>query len=303
MGKFYPPCRIIIDEPGQTCNRFWSYLDSIGWAIANNKKVYILLFDKSISEYDNLRNSKYVSFPLYNKNIINRIGYDKYIKFIRKIIPRNKFIAKIFYLNKKLNLFYYGWEHRYDTYYFPQYHDKIKKIFYPNKTVKQSVENLILKYRHKNNIIIGVHIRRGDYNTFWNGRFYFDYNQYIIWMRQIINIYKEKNIYFYISSNENIPIELFDEFNIINKTAQSASFDLYALSLCDRIVGPISTFSRWASFIGQVPLCFLFRKKKIKSDNDFSTIKDYSHFNNGKEIISLVNLYWRAKKFGISIRL
>jgi hypothetical protein len=32
---------------------------------------------------------------------------------------------------------------------------------------------------------------------------------------------------------------------------------MYALASCDYIVGPPSTFSLWASFYGQVPLCFL----------------------------------------------
>lgn len=302
--KIYPPCRIIIDEPGQMCNRFWSYLDSIAWAIRNNKKVYILLFDKSIVDYNNLRNNKYVSFPFYNKTIIDKIGYDKYISIIRKIIPRNKVIAKLLYLNKRLNLFHYGWELRYDNYYFPSCYKEIQYLFLPNKKIQREVESLIQKYKNKtNSCIIGVHIRRGDYKTFWNGRFYYDYNEYITWMTECINVYNNKNVYFYISSNENIPIELFDKFNLINTTNQSAAFDLYALSLCDRIIGPISTFSRWASFIGNVPLCFLFKKTKIKSDDVFSPIKDYSHYSNGKEIISLVNLYWRAKAFGISVRL
>ena len=48
---------------------------------------------------------------------------------------------------------------------------------------------------------------------------------------------------------------------------------------------------------------FFLKKTKIKSDDVFSPIKDYSHYSNGKEIISLVNLYWRAKAFGISVRL
>ena len=33
--------------------------------------------------------------------------------------------------------------------------------------------------------------------------------------------------------------------------------DLYALSRCDYIIGPPSTFSQWASYYGHVPLRFL----------------------------------------------
>ena len=58
--------RIIVDSPGQTCNRFWSYLDSIAWAIINKRRVYILWWDPSIKYYKNLRKNPYVIFPFYS---------------------------------------------------------------------------------------------------------------------------------------------------------------------------------------------------------------------------------------------
>ena len=57
---------------------------------------------------------------------------------------------------------------------------------------------------------------------------------------------------------------------------------LYTLSLCDRILGPWSTYSRWASFIGEVPLCFIESKDQQFTDDSFSVVTDFYHFANGK---------------------
>ena len=58
----------------------------------------------------------------------------------------------------------------------------------------------------------------------------------------------------------------------------------YTLSLCDRIMGPFSSYSRWASFIGEVPLCFLESKDQAFTEASFSKIVDFFHFEDGREI-------------------
>ncbi len=65
---------VLIDAPAQTCNRFWAYLDSVAWAIANNRKVVLLHWDYSIKYYDALRKNIHVSFPFYLQNVISAIG-------------------------------------------------------------------------------------------------------------------------------------------------------------------------------------------------------------------------------------
>ena len=100
-----------------------------------------------------------------------------------------------------------------------------------------------------------------------------------------MKLYKDKRVVFFIASNENVPKETFNEFEIIDGNMMCAAFDLYALSKCDRIIGPPSTFSRWASLMGNVPLYFIFDKEcVINSDEQFSPIVDHYHFRNGVEL-------------------
>ena len=87
------------------------------------------------------------------------------------------------------------------------------------------------------------------------------------------------------STNEKYDKSAFEGFTLCDlKKNTSAIHDLYALSQCDRIFGPHSSFSRWASFIGDVPLCYIEHGGEIASDKDFSLIKDFYHFKDGRTI-------------------
>ena len=106
-------------------------------------------------------------------------------------------------------------------------------------------------------------------------------------MCRIQQLYHDKHIAFFISSNEEFSLDIFDGSNCqrFGKEPSGAILDLYTLSVCDRIIGPFSSYSRWASFIGEVPLCFLETKDQIFTEDSFSKITDYFHFENNKEIL------------------
>lgn len=98
------PFRVIYDEYGRTGNRFFAYLDSIGWAILNHKKVIILFPENILKHFDNFRNSQYISIPLWNKKAI-------WWRLFRKMFLYNK-VATSFYktnLSHKLG-FFAGWD-------------------------------------------------------------------------------------------------------------------------------------------------------------------------------------------------
>ena len=136
-------------------------------------------------------------------------------------------------------------------------------------------------------MVVGIHIRRGDYATWNDGRFFYSLEEYHEFMLRIQQLYSRKRVAFFISSNEDFSLNLFEGCicRRFGKEPSGAILDLYTLSLCDRIIGPFSSYSRWASFIGEVPLCFLESKDQEFCDEKFSIIVDYFHFENGKEIL------------------
>ena len=58
--------------------------------------------------------------------------------------------------------------------------------------------------------------------------------------------------------------------------------DVYALSQCDYILGPPSTFSMWASFIGDVPLRIVKYANENITLDQFSPILYQNVFKNGE---------------------
>lgn len=279
--------KIIYDEPGQTCNRLWSYLDTIGWAIETNSKVFILFWDKDICHFDKLRNNKYVSFPLYNKTLVKWIGNDKYIKIVRKFFA-NRFFAPIYKKNRS-NKFIEGWKKRADSQYFPNVLETIKEIYSPNRYIIDEVSRKLNKYKEEDYLIVGVHIRRGDYKTWEGGKYFFSHEEYAQHMDSVVNLFRDKKVCFAISTNEKYDSTLFSRFTICELNNTTAIHDLYTLSLCDYIIGPLSTFSRWASFYGEVPLCFISREMQVQQEKDFSIIESFYTFENGNKIINLTD--------------
>ena len=106
-------------------------------------------------------------------------------------------------------------------------------------------------------------------------------------MLRVQECYKDRRVSFFISSNEAFSLDIFEDCDCMrfDKEPSGAILDLYTLSLCDRIIGPFSSYSRWASFIGEKPICFLETKDQQFTEDGFSKIVDYFHFENGKEIL------------------
>ena len=106
-------------------------------------------------------------------------------------------------------------------------------------------------------------------------------------MLNIQNLYKDKHVAFFISSNEAFSTNIFSDCTCyrFGKESSGDILDLHTLSLCDRIVGPWSTYSRWASFIGEVPLCCIKEKNLLIEEKDFSIITDFYHFASGENTV------------------
>ena len=278
---------VFYDAPGQTCNRFWAYLDSVAWAILNNKKVVIWHWDQSLRWYDALRNNEYTSFPFYSQKLFSVIGEDRWQRLL-KILLQNRFVSFICRTNwAKRNGLSLSWPLRKSYVYFPQMKNQLKFIFRPNEDLCRTVEDTMRVYKSEGYFVIGVHIRRGDYKEWEGGKYYFELSDYAVTMHACTKLFKNEKVAFFISTNERIDVTVFSDFTLCRFNNITAAQDLHTLSLCDRIIGPLSTFSRWASWYGDVPLAFIEKGQTNLKDENFSIIHDFYHFENGNEIVNL----------------
>lgn len=136
---------------------------------------------------------------------------------------------------------------------FEKYQHVIRDYFKPTLTIQQAVNKNIAVARQNSDIVVGVHIRRGDYAQFKNGQYFFSQAQYVEKMMEIKRSNPGRRVAFVVCSNESIESQLFTNTTFVPGVGRAVE-DMYLLARCDYIMGPPSTFSAWASFYGKKPL-------------------------------------------------
>ena len=274
--------RIICDAPGQTCNRLWTYVASVARCVAERRRMMIIFFDWTIEDFPQLLHCPFVYFPLWQKWYLERgNGWNNY-KGLTWKVTHNKTWDKIF----KFLGCTKGWQTRSDTRYLQQTLPELQRIFRPKDDIMAKAEAMVAELRQEADLVVGVHIRRGDYATWHDGRFFYELEDYRQFMLRVQALYAGRRVSFFISSNEDFTTDVFTGCSCRRFTNEpsGAILDLHTLSQCDLLIGPFSSYSRWASFIGEVPLCFLESRDQVLTTDSFSRIVDYFHFENGKEI-------------------
>lgn len=130
--------------------------------------------------------------------------------------------------------------------------DTIREFFRLDEATESQICRFTEATRRDCELLVGVHIRRGDYASFAGGRYYFSDLQYATWMRQIVEQHSHRRIRFLICSDGAWDSSTFNEFDCSTGPGKMVE-DMHALSKCDLIVGSPSTFTGWASFVGNVP--------------------------------------------------
>lgn len=110
--------------------------------------------------------------------------------------------------------------------------------------------------RRDGSLLVGVHVRRGDYAHFKDGAFFYSHAHYRRVMEAVQAAFPDEDVSFFVCSDEPVPADVFSGLPVSRGTGQQLE-DLYALGECDRLVGPPSTYTGWASFYGGAPLYHL----------------------------------------------
>lgn len=132
----------------------------------------------------------------------------------------------------------------------------VRSYFKPVDSIRREVNDLLNFARDKIDVLIGVHIRHGDYRTFCNGNMYYEVSEYADVMRSLKEQFPGQKVGFVICSDEEQDFSNYSDLQTFHRTGGVVQ-DLYTLSQCNYIFGPNSTFSHWASFFGEVPLHIL----------------------------------------------
>lgn len=267
------------DSPGQLCNRIWSIVPSIAYGLEYNEKVLIINFDGYSADFGDLNNNKLITFA--SRKLLKKFIHS--IK-VRGYIQNGK--PNIFSRLFKWNLVE-GWPNRLGNAGMVEHQaDEIRNIFRFKKEITYPVDSLFSSFGDEYTII-GVHIRRGDYIEWLDGIYYYvdeDYYYVMKTLREKLKL-KGKKVKFLLCSNEKIEFANFQGLDYFVIPESSGSKDLYALSKCSYIVGPPSSYSQWASFMGKVPVKYIMSINEKIMLSDFSRIISFNKFEDGKVLI------------------
>jgi len=206
--------------------------------------------------------------------ILSRISKGNFIVLGKYVLmfDRNKDFdlndKKFIELASSKYVFLFGWLYR-DFENIAIHKKEIAKTFRTSDAVHDKLSQLFSDLRLKYDKIIGLHIRRGDYKFYKDGKYFFEIEEYKAFIHQLRGQFSaDTTVLFFVTSNEKIAINSDDKINVFISNFDFIK-DLYALSRCDLILGPISSFSSWASYIGDVPICHLLDRKQQVTLQDF----------------------------------
>lgn len=101
-------------------------------------------------------------------------------------------------------------------------------------------------------LLVGVHLRRTDYRQWNNGRFAYSDSQYKRFLRSFSDAYNgTRSVHFVLVSDEKISTDSVVPSGLSATFFSRSTFeDMAMLSKCDFVIGPPSTFSQLAAFLG-----------------------------------------------------
>ena len=150
--------------------------------------------------------------------------------------------------------------------------DAIRAYFEPLAAIRAEAETAVAAVRARADVVVGVHIRHGDYAKHLDGRFFYSIPTYLRLMRECEKLLAPQRVAFIILSNAAHEADEFAEFDATPGPGGLVS-DLHAMSLCDRIVGPPSSYSSWAAFYGEVPIARVQQPDRALTPADFTLLR------------------------------
>ncbi len=289
---------IFSHKNGQLGNRLFAFAHLIANSAARNHKVVNLAFDEYAKYFATTNQDTLCRYPAIKSTIAsNRVRNILFtfnrivLKLLRVTSFKRSFAHEIIVADLPEYQFNSGKYQQLDTPFFQdlisrkpfaflfgrffrdfknfsKYQDIIRDYFRLTFEIEQNVQRFLEKAKKGVDMLVGVHIRRGDYQQFANGKYFFSPAAYRDKMSELTRNETSKKIRFVICSNEPINAAVFSQLDCLAGPGHLVE-DMYVFAGCDFIFGPPSTYTRWASFYGNVPLLQLDTLEKPMQISEF----------------------------------
>lgn len=266
---------IFVRDKGQMCNNILQYGHMYAWGREHGRKTVSMRFAYKY-QYFKICQTKYHWFITY---LFAKWGAALHL------IPRVTFPfqAGLSTEKQEAELMTHslavaeGWRAEFPEL-FLKYKSEIIDLFSFKEKLLHSVCSSMHKLDNSSSIRLGVHIRRGDYARWNDGKYFFSDKVYASFINQFIALHPDEKISVFISTNDSeVKEETFRQLchtSSIYQLKGNPGEDLCMLSMCDYIIGPPSTFSLVASMYRDSKLHWMFT-----SEPSALHTEGFKHFN------------------------
>ena len=298
IDKYLKPWVIVKRDYGQLGNRLHTHANILAWCKKNNYNLLNLSFREFACYYETSDNRsvntafedicglhQLLSVQIV-QNFLNRLclserWLNRLSKFIRVIYCEDdetyheEQLQKIKQLEERI-IIIKAWDISCPKALTLQ-QDHIRQILTPTIPSVKLAEAFIEELKTKFSKVIGIHARRGDYKEFIGGKHYHSWEQYFKWICQVKKLFEYRTsdkVAFLICSDEEPDQTIFKSLPVYSLPQNNMMCEIHALSLCNYLLGPPSSFGTWAAWHGKVPRCVLEEHTYIEKAEQFSICKE-----------------------------
>lgn len=258
---------IFVRDKGRMCNNLLQYGHVYAWAREHGRQSMSMRFAYKYP-YFHISETPHHHFLCYVfAKFLARIGLLPVVSFDGPDAPVAELEQK---MRRHKHIVVEGWYVRfYDL--FLKYKDEIKQLFAFREDISQAVSEKLEPCQ--GDFLLGLHVRRGDYKRWKDGKYLYSDMQYVQVIRQAMRLFKPKKVRIFICGNDpdmdkDVFRHAFGSETVLFPNG-SPGEDLCLLSRCDALIGAPSTFSLVASMYNDVPLYWILDAGKPLARDDF----------------------------------
>lgn len=302
MARLLPPTHaaeldviVVADRAGQLGNRLVLFAHLVAVAEETGTRVVDQSFSHYRSYFPALSEGRVPTYPPSSKRPLGRASSAVLLfaarvvasAVVRLHLPANRLVTVLrISENERADLadpdirrrlagsrfvLLQGWLFR-DAEALERYADLVRRIFTPVPAIARVADQAVKRVRGEGGVVVGVHVRQGDYRVHLGGRFYYPTEAYVRVMERLRDAL-DGEVRFLITTDSEQDWDAFS--HLPHERAKGSSVeDLYTLSACDLIVGPPSSFTLWASFYGRAPLAMITDPEGSLGPDDFVVAPD-----------------------------
>ena len=279
---------IFVRDKGQMCNNILQYAHVYAWAREHHRHCMSMRFAYKY-QYFHICTTPHHNFLYYLAGkYLAQWGIIPTVTYEGSTDPKPENEARIL---AHRNVMVEGWSVRhFDLFY--KYLEEIRQLFEFKPAIRQKIRQTLSpspspsigRGDHPDGILpiegemsegqrgsLGIHIRRGDYKTWCNGKYYFTDEEYLAYIHQALRQLGDDTCTLYFCSNTPLDQDLYRSalkgYNLCFPSGNPGE-DLCLLSECDYLIGPLSSFTLVASMYGKAKLCWM-HSHEIPATLDF----------------------------------